>query len=70
MKGGRWPTILALLVSLLLLGCFPSRGTGPRSDLESTVVAMQTEVAMHLRRCRLSSPRCLQAHSARPLMAL
>jgi uncharacterized protein YraI len=45
MRGGRWSTTLALLVSLQLLGCLPLRETVQQSDLESTVVVMQTEMA-------------------------
>ena len=44
----RWLTISALLLSLLLLGCIPPSGLEQQIRLESTVMAMQTDVALEL----------------------
>lgn len=47
MKRG-WAAISALWASLVLLGCFPPSGLEQQIRLESTVMAMQTEVAIEL----------------------
>jgi len=53
-----WAAISALLIPLLLLGCFPPSGLEQQIRLESTVMAMQTDVAVELAALRelMSTP--------------
>jgi len=62
----RWTVISALLFSLLLLRCVPASQLERQWRLESTVVAMQTDVAIELAEMRALIPTPLIPPTSTP----
>ena len=64
----RWLAMSVLLFPLLLLGCFPPNSLEQQIRLESTVVAMQTDVAIELAELReqVSTPVTPPTSTASP----